>query len=123
LNYSSKEEDSMTFPIPNYDSTWISIAQGDTIILTHNLGGNADNYVVDLESKSTGAASGFGFGCMAGLVVKPAENVSLSMGVYWCQLTNSSIAVVRSQQDVQIEYIRIRIWKYTPPLKKPSLNK
>ncbi|MCU0522340.1 MAG: hypothetical protein MUF84_16800, partial [Anaerolineae bacterium] len=36
------------FPRPAYDSGWVALAQASAVVRTHNLGGNADNYVVDL---------------------------------------------------------------------------
>jgi hypothetical protein len=41
------------YPAPAaYDSHWQTIAPGETITLTHNLGGSTDYYVVDLRFSS-----------------------------------------------------------------------
>ena len=34
----------MSFPIPDYDSGWVSIGNGEQKVLTHKLGGNADSH-------------------------------------------------------------------------------
>ncbi len=34
---------------PAYDSGWVYLGQDEAKTLTHNLGGNVDNYVVDMQ--------------------------------------------------------------------------
>ncbi|MDX1776416.1 MAG: hypothetical protein R3297_07530, partial [Desulfobulbales bacterium] len=52
------------FPRPAYDSGWVDIGWLETKALTHNLGGDPDNYVVDLTFKdlSSGVVSNRGLG-------------------------------------------------------------
>ncbi len=40
------------FAKPVYESGWLSIAAGEEKELSHNLGGNLNNYVVDLQIRS-----------------------------------------------------------------------
>lgn len=39
---------------PAYDSGWRDIAQGDELVLNHNLVGNAEDFLVDVMQFSTG---------------------------------------------------------------------
>ena len=41
------------FPRPAYDSGWVAISPGEQKRLTHNIGGNTDNYVVDMQFKGS----------------------------------------------------------------------
>ena len=100
------------FPRPAYDSGWVSISQGETEVLTHNLGGNADNYVVDLQFKETD--------------ISPVESPGVHqiyyggaqryngdwIGASWSRLTNTSIEVYRRYDDSFVDEIRVRIWVY-----------
>ena len=52
--YAFRAEHVNRFPAPDYDSGWYSIAQNETKTFTHNLGGNVDNYVVDMQFKQFG---------------------------------------------------------------------
>ncbi|MGD2156685.1 MAG: hypothetical protein PVG32_07400 [Anaerolineales bacterium] len=93
------------FPRPAYDSGWIPIDPDETITLNHNLGGNVDNYVVDLTFKHpTYGVHAFGWG---GDVTSGAF-----FGAYWQNLTTSSIKVNRAADDLEITHVRVRIWMY-----------
>jgi hypothetical protein len=100
---------------PDYDSGWVSIAQDSVKALTHNLGGDTDEYVVDLQFRDTGA---FGFGVnqlhygsqeyidfsnFSGAI--PVEN-----GAYWYALTDNEIKVKRNADDKYADKVRVRIW-------------
>lgn len=93
------------FPRPDYDSGWQFNSTGDPLILTHSLGGNVDNYVVDLQFK--GSVLGIhnrGYGL-------DYHGVS-SMGACWSNLTAESINVQIGSFALEVRYIRIRIWVY-----------
>lgn len=47
----NKVQDYKGFPQPDYDSGWTNISKGEQIALQHNLGGNPDDYAVDLQFK------------------------------------------------------------------------
>lgn len=95
----------------NYDSGWVALAVNSTIVLNHNLGGNADDYLVDLEYKSAGSGinqryySGADFGS---LTTVGAENDR--EGAYWRSLTNTSITVFRRAEDIYATQVRVRLW-------------
>jgi hypothetical protein len=99
------------FPRPAYDSGWQSIKQGETITLTHNIGGNPDSYVVDLQFMSLGGNvhhEGYG-GKVEGGQVYP---ITLWMGAWWQRLTEESIQVQRYKDDDVCPGVRVRIWVY-----------
>jgi len=95
------------FPRPNYDSGWTSITQDSSHTFTHNIGGNTDNYVVDMQFRYSdtnpephqtfygGFLSPYGW-----------------LGCYWEFLTNTEITVTRREDDTVAHQVRIRIWVY-----------
>jgi hypothetical protein len=91
------------FAKPSYDSGWVAFAQNEIKILTHNLGGNINDYVVDMQFRDDGAnkVNQIYFGS------RDADSV----GTYWSNLTASTIRVDRCSSDVNCEEIRVRIWK------------
>ncbi|UCE18045.1 MAG: hypothetical protein JSV84_14450 [Gemmatimonadota bacterium] len=94
------------FPRPAYDSGWRTIAQGETQTLNHNIGGDPDNYVVDLQFKgSSGGAHQMYYGL-------DWDTKDYSTGGYWRDLTVTSISVYRGGDDTTISKIRVRIWVY-----------
>jgi hypothetical protein len=93
------------FPRPNYDSGWVSIDTGELLTLTHGLGGNVDNYVVDMQFKGT-EEFGIHNAGIGGL------HVGFPKGVHWMKLTTSSLEVWRHPTDDYTEQVRIRIWVY-----------
>jgi hypothetical protein len=109
------------FPRPNYDSGWVSIAEAETKTLIHNLGGNTDNYVIDMQFSYLGGGDGTpyynvihnrGYGGDLGYYVNKHEVA----GVYYTGLTTAIIKVVNGRDPYatgpDIQKIRIRIWVY-----------
>ena len=93
------------FPRPAYDSGWRAIGANSTLNLTHNLGRDADKYVVDLSCKH--ASYGRHNWGLGGDVNSPD-----SYGVYWLNLTTTAIQVHRNNTDGECPEIRVRIWMY-----------
>jgi hypothetical protein len=98
-----------SFPRPAYDSDWQSVPKGSTTTLTHNIGGDASDYVVDLTFKNAGGGihkRGIGGDNhhFAGEWVRA--------GAYWEELTPSSIQVIRRHDADVVEQVRVRIWVY-----------
>lgn len=102
---SASGSDGAPFPRPTYDSDWQTISPGEMKTLTHNIGGDRDNYVVDLAFKYTGdnRVHSLGWGLYT-------SSSGLHAGAYWGYLTNSSISVYREDEDNLISQIRVRIW-------------
>ncbi len=95
-----------SFPPPAYNSGWVSINPGYTIDLTHNIGGNVDNYVVDLQFKTdNGNINNVGYGCYY-------DTIGRSFGASWSGLTNTKINVSRRMYGGWTDQVRVRIWVY-----------
>ena len=94
------------FPRPNYDSGFSAIAPGDNAVFTHNLGGNTDDYVVDLICQS--AFGPFDWG----LDQDAFGNVE--MGAGWYALDSSEVSVWRGYSDFWCDEVRVRIWVMRP---------
>ncbi len=93
---------------PSYDSGWVTIALDETKTFTHSLGGDADDYLVDVSARLTGGAGvnqiNFGSNHI------PDGRI---MGYYWMELTSSIIKVLRGLEDSTAPEVRVRIWKYS----------
>jgi hypothetical protein len=108
------------FPEPDYDSNWISIEQGQSLILTHDL--NTTDYFVDLIGRydTTEAETSDGF-------ITGADNfhtyefggdiwydtlygTSRMRGIWYIAHENS-IRIDRAADDPFVDYVRVRIWK------------
>ncbi len=92
------------FPKPNYDSGYALINQGQTRTFTHGLGGNLENYVVQLWFGFNGDRHNF---CYGGY-----EHASCFFGASWWGLTTSRIKVTREPNDGEAGQVRVRIWVY-----------
>jgi hypothetical protein len=93
------------FPRPAYDSGWVSLGQGATVNRTHNLGGDEDNYVVDLTCKNGGGGiNNWGVGGDA--------NSTEYYGAWWSDLSTSAITIHRWDDDTDCPSVRVRIWVY-----------
>ncbi len=97
-----------SFPKPAYNSGWQSVGQNTETLLTHSLGGDPLDYVVDLTCYIPGTGNdginNWGIG----------GDVS-SYGYYgasWSKLTSTQIEVKRWSGDTTCPQFRIRIWKY-----------
>jgi hypothetical protein len=102
------------FPAPHYNSQWVDLPAG-VLELTHNLGGDPDNYVVDMACKSTLA---FPFSAGVNNWFLGGENYYnsitddlLQYGALWRKLDSDSIELYRQAEDAQCGQVRIRIWR------------
>ena len=104
-------------PRPNYDSGWKTATAGDAQVLTHNLGGSADDYLVDLSFKSGGVMTNqlFYGGKTFGANPPSGYSENDGAGAYWKNLTSSSISVQRMPDDLVASQFRARIWKMPKP--------
>lgn len=101
-----------------YDSGWISLETDQALMLIHNLGGDTDDYVVDMQYRTDDVNGvnqryygGVDFGAKAFSGTMNDKRVS----AYWRSLTTSSITVYRRPDDIYAEQIRIRIWLSPSP--------
>ncbi len=90
---------------PNYDSGWVNISQSESKWITHNTGGDVDDYIVDVSAKSaTYGVNQINYG---------TRQLSYGTAGYrWENLNTTKIKVLRTSNDVSAEQIRVRIWKY-----------
>jgi hypothetical protein len=100
------------FPRWAYDSGWQTINPSQDILLTHNIGGNADDYVVDLQFKDVGGSWGINNSRMGGDNWVTPDKGDGHSGAYWQHLTNTYIHVYRQVDDTEADQIRVRIWVY-----------
>jgi len=96
---------------PEWDSDWVDIAPGTLERLTHNLGGDVDDYVVGMVFKDT-APGGVGVNarCYGGM-----EWATQLSGAAWYNLTATTIDVWRYQDDDWADQVRVRIFVPEPP--------
>ena len=95
------------FPRPNYDSGFQPIGVDETLIFTHSLGGNIDDYVVDLTCDA--ALEGqFNWGMDQG-----ADNFP-EKGAGWFALNDDTVRVSRGDTDNWCVDVRVRIWVMPP---------
>ena len=99
------------FPSPDYTSPWISIGAGATQALTHNIGGNSENYLVDLTCRSATGIHNWGNGLTSFI---GATGEEYEYGATWSRLTSTTIRIYRGFHDTATycNEIRIRIWAY-----------
>jgi hypothetical protein len=103
---SSSGTDGAPFPRPAYDSGFQTINKGQNLTLTHSVGGDSSDYVVDMQFwHSTKGIHVTAYG----MYVTGGGN---GTGAWWDQLTSSSIRVRRDTDDYIVEKVRIRIWVY-----------
>ncbi len=103
-------------PYPNYDSGWVTLAPGAAATtLNHNLGGDPNDYVVDMEYKSAGSGINqryFG-GADFGSKSFGGTRNNYRVGAYWRSLTSNTITLFRRAEDEYAGQVRVRIW-YRP---------
>ncbi len=97
---------SCCFPRPAYDSGWLTTPFGLTgefygMILVHNLGGDTDNYFVDLQRSVSGIAG------------PNLSNQGLGSAFCYSYLTDSTVIVSAPYSAVDlVTSVRLRIWTY-----------
>ena len=91
------------FGEPAYDSGWHDITAGGSVSLSHFLGGDASDYVVDVQGRD---ASGDGHAFYGGDRTSPTHRA----GVFWTSLTFSGIVVSAAGDEASALQVRVRIW-------------
>lgn len=88
-----------------YDSAWNSIALGQTLTFSHNVGEDSDSYIVHLDYRD-------GSGNQSNRYIgTDTQTNGSSRGIYWHNNTNNSIQVTRSTTDTVAQECRIRIFR------------
>jgi hypothetical protein len=92
-----------------YDSGWTAIAQDSTHTFEHNLGGDTDDYVVDLQFRRAVPVGGGG---RVSQRQYGLDRISSRLyGAYWKELSNTNLKVVRGTWDANADWVRTRIWR------------
>jgi nicotinamide mononucleotide adenylyltransferase len=102
--------------LPDYDSNFFYLNQDTTQEVTHNLGGNAQLYLVKMDQFSTGYGINHRHYGGADFGTKPPGSYSAEdrVGSYWRSLSSSTITTYRRPEDGYAEQIRVRIWRVPP---------
>jgi hypothetical protein len=103
---SSSGTDGAPFPRPAYDSGWFEFYTGTDFDLNHNIGGDVNDYVVDLQFKHDGYMGIHNQGL--GVDLSPYNG----RGGHWYDLTSSMITISPAPGS-GLDYIdsaRVRIW-------------
>ena len=103
------------FPPPDHLSNWETIPAGGAVFY-HGLGGDVNKYKVDLQFKWENGGN-INIGNLGGDRYWDYDYDSGSYrlfqyGVYYCNLTASSIKIVRESDSTETTQVRVRIWKY-----------
>jgi hypothetical protein len=101
-----------TFPRPAYDSGWVGLSAPGERTLTHNVGGNVDNYVVDMMCKDSGNDYGVNIIHFGGYRDTKDIGSASYRGAYYYNLTSTQVTVFRYGSDFAADSVRIRIWTY-----------
>ncbi len=89
-----------------WSSGWVSMTAGSLLTLTHNLGGDVNNYAVELWFLDT-ATGGLGINQRG---YGGFEDNGSYAGAAWQNLTTSTITVLRHAHDTWADMVRVRIW-------------
>lgn len=111
--YAFRAEYVNRFPAPHYDSGWTAIASGYNTF-AHNLGGDVDDYVVDMMCKDTAPSPNYGINHVfygGEIYYNSGTGTLLQYGVHWSNLTSASMEVYRRAGDTMCDEVRIRIWR------------
>lgn len=90
----------------SWNSGWFNVAPGSSVTLTHNVGGNPDDYVVEMWFSDV-AGGGYGINTKG---FGGFEAGGQFFGAAWQNLTDSTVQVVRYANDTFADFIRVRIW-------------
>ena len=100
----------LDFPVASssaftWSSGWVTITRGTCSMLNHSLGGDPDDYAVELSFLDTDGDLGINRCNYGGLEVSGNWR-----GAYWQNLTAGSIQVCRLFHDIAADQIRVRVW-------------
>lgn len=108
--YAFRAEYVNRFPAPHYDSGWYTMT-GSSHTFNHNLGGDPDNYIVDMQFKD-GVSDPWNYGVHQVFYGMDYDNNGASIkGMYWSHLTSTGIGVTIGANETEIHHVRVRIWR------------
>jgi hypothetical protein len=89
----------------DWSSGWVTIPLGTCSVFNHNVGGDVDDYAVDLWFWDLDDGWGLNRRYYGG-----AEESGASYGVHWQGLTANTIRVCRGSSDDAADRVRIQVW-------------
>ena len=95
----------------HWSSGWVDIATDTATIFTHDLGGDPDDYAVELWLRDTDTG-GIGINSRGAGGLEAGGSF---FGAHWQNLTNTTIEVVRRRDDTFADQVRVRVWFPDPP--------
>ncbi len=96
----------------SWNSGWVDVATDTAVTFTHNLGGNPDDYAVELWFRDTDTG-GIGINSFGAGGLEAGGNF---LGAHWQELTDTTVEVVRRRDDTFADQVRVRIWIPDPPV-------
>ncbi len=108
--YAFRAEYVNRFPAPVWDSGWITQTPGYSTY-THNVGGDTDNYIVDMQFKDAQSANYGVNNRGVGLDYVWLGSANDQDGGFWNELTNTQIEVYIGGDGGNEDAFRIRIWR------------
>jgi len=87
----------------------VSLAQGETRTIEHGIGGDPDDYVVDMQLRNDTAGRHILYLGGESLVLS-SQSQPRHLGAYWRNLVSDSITVRREDEDPVADQLRVRIW-------------
>jgi len=88
-----------------WSSGWVTIVTDTSQVFTHNLGGDPDDYAVELRFLDTDGGLGINRRYYGG-----SEEGGSWYGAHWQNLTTNTIEIYRQPQDTVADRVRIRVW-------------
>jgi hypothetical protein len=96
----------------SWSSGWVDIATDTARTFTHDLGGDPDDYAVELWLRDT-ETGGIGINSRG---VGGLEAGGNFFGAHWQNLTDTTIEVVRRRDDTFADQVRVDVWFPDPPV-------
>lgn len=97
---------------PDYDSGWFSLDPAQAMNLVLNLGGNPDNYLVDVRFADADINTTIGY---HNIGEGGDQTFGAAAGATWSNLDADFIQVFRNPQDTLCDRVRVRIWANVSP--------
>jgi len=89
-----------------WNSGWITVPVGTCEVLTHNLGGDPDDYGLEMWFLDTDGSEGLHRKYYGGF-----EIGGYWRGAYWQHLESNTIQVCRGGNDYDVDRLRVRVWE------------
>ncbi len=88
-----------------WSSGWVTVPPGQTLVLQHNMGGNPDQYAVDVWERDLDGGQGINHLNFGG-----TEISGVLLGVAWQRLTDNTVEIFRFPNDIDADQILVRVW-------------